>query len=532
MKYSSIIAAFFLFSCSSSISPVDDAIDKQIYHVGNGSEPQGLDPHVVTGVPEHNILIALSEGLTASNPKGGENVSGAAKSWKISEDGLVYKFFLHENGKWSNGDSVTADDFVWSWKRILTASLGSQYPDMLYYVVGAEDYHKGITDDFSKVGIKALDDLTLEVTLKNPTPFFIGLLSHYSTWPVHKETVLKHGSIDDRNGLWTRPGNFVGNGAFKLKEWELNNKIILERNPHYWDANTVKLNEIHYYPVSNIMTEDRMFRSGQLHLTYDTPSQKCPSYLESNPNMRTSPYMGQYFYRINTKNSILQDVRVRKALSLSIDRKTIVEKVTQCGEKAAISITPPGANGYFPQTSLDFDPQKAKQLLIEAGYENGEDIKGLEILFNTNENHRKIALAVQQMWKQNLGISVELVNQDWKVYLAREMIGDYSISRAGWIGDYEDPNTFLDLFRPNRGNNKTGWVNKEYDRLIDLANKTMDQDKRYKLLNAAEEIIMDELPILPIYNYVKDYQISSDVKGFYPNYLDHHHPKYIYLERD
>jgi len=332
--------------------------------------------------------------------------------------------------------------------------------------------------------------------------------------------------------LWTRPGNFVGNGAFKLKEWELNNKIILERNPHYWDANTVKLNEIHYYPVSNIMTEDRMFRSGQIHLTYDTPSQKCPSYLESNPNMRTSPYMGQYFYRINTKNSILQDVRVRKALSLSIDRKTIVEKVTQCGEKAAISITPPGANGYFPQTSLDFDPQKAKQLLIEAGYENGEDIKGLEILFNTNENHRKIALAVQQMWKQNLGISVELVNQDWKVYLAREMIGDYSISRAGWIGDYEDPNTFLDLFRPNRGNNKTGWVNKEYDRLIDLANKTMDQDKRYKLLNAAEEIIMDELPILPIYNYVKDYQISSDVKGFYPNYLDHHHPKYIYLERD
>ena len=274
MKYSPIIAAFFLFSCSSSISPVDDAIDKQIYHVGNGSEPQGLDPHVVTGVPEHNILIALSEGLTASNPKGGENVSGAAKSWKISEDGLVYKFFLHENGKWSNGDSVTADDFVWSWKRILTASLGSQYPDMLYYVVGAEDYHKGITDDFSKVGIKALDDLTLEVTLKNPTPFFIGLLSHYSTWPVHKETVLKHGSIDDRNGLWTRPGNFVGNGAFKLKEWELNNKIILERNPHYWDANTVKLNEIHYYPVSNIMTEDRMFRSGQLHLTYDTTISK------------------------------------------------------------------------------------------------------------------------------------------------------------------------------------------------------------------------------------------------------------------
>ena len=190
------------------------------------------------------------------------------------------------------------------------------------------------------------------------------------------------------------------------------------------------------------------------------------------------------------------------------------------------------ANGYYPKTTLDFDPAKAKQLLIEAGYESGNDITGLEILFNTSENHRKIALAIQQMWKENLGISVELVNQDWKVYLSREMIGDYSISRAGWIGDYEDPNTFLDLFRPNRGNNKTGWENDEYDQLVELANKTLDKNKRYDLLNKAEEILMEELPVIPIYTYVKDYQISSDVKGFFPNYLDHHHPKYIYLERD
>jgi oligopeptide transport system substrate-binding protein len=242
--------------------------------------------------------------------------------------------------------------------------------------------------------------------------------------------------------------------------------------------------------------------------------------------------MGQYFYRINTNHPILKDVRVRKALSLSIDRQKIVDRVTQCGESAAISITPPGANGYMPETTLEFNPEKAKMLLIEAGYEDGSKLEGLEILFNTNENHRKIALAVQQMWQQNLGVSVELVNQDWKVYLAREMIGDFTISRAGWIGDYEDPNTFLDLFRPNRGNNKTGWSNAEYDNNVEQANRTMNQKERYILLNKAEKIIMDELPILPVYSYVKDYQISSDVKGFYPNYLDHHHPKYIYLERD
>jgi oligopeptide transport system substrate-binding protein len=306
----------------------------------------------------------------------------------------------------------------------------------------------------------------------------------------------------------------------------------VERNPFYWDAKTVKLNEIHYYPVTNIMTEDIMFRAGQLHLTYDVPAQKCPSYIKDNPNMKTDPYMGQYFYRINTNHPILKDVRVRKALSLSIDRQKIVDRVTQCGESAAISITPPGANGYMPETTLEFNPEKAKMLLIEAGYEDGSELEGLEILFNTNENHRKIALAVQQMWQQNLGVSVELVNQDWKVYLAREMIGDFTISRAGWIGDYEDPNTFLDLFRPNRGNNKTGWSNAEYDNYVEQANKTMDQKERYILLNKAEKIIMNELPILPVYSYVKDYQISSDVKGFYPNYLDHHHPKYIYLERD
>ena len=308
------LTLIFLIGCSENISPVDSGLEQQIYHHGNGSEPQGIDPHIVTGVPEHHILISLCEGLTIPNPnpKGSDGyIPGTAESWSISDDGKEYIFKLNKNAKWSNGDPVTADDFVWSWKRILTASLGSQYPDMLYYLVGAYEYHNGQIDNFDEVGVKALDTHTLKVNLKNPTPFFIGLLSHYSTWPVHKETVLKHGDIDDRNGEWTRPGNFVCNGPFQLKTWELNNKIVVEKNPHYYDASMVRLNEIHYYPVSNVMTEDRMFRAGQLHLTSSMPTQKCPIYIEEkNPNLKIDPYMGTYFYRINTENETFSDVRV------------------------------------------------------------------------------------------------------------------------------------------------------------------------------------------------------------------------------
>ena len=528
-----LLTFFVLIGCSSSEAPVDSAVESKIFHYGNGTEPQGLDPHIVTGVPEHHLLLSLCEGLTSSNPKGGDSLPGAAASWDISDDGKVYTFYLQENGKWSNGDMVTADDYVWSWKRILTPSLGSQYPDMLYYVVNAEEFHTGSLNDFSKVGVKAIDDLILQVTLKEPTPFFLGLLSHYSTWAVHKETVLKHGAIDDRNGQWTRPGNFVCNGPFNLKSWELNKKIIVEKNPLYWDSDMVELNEMHFYPISVEMTEERMFRAGQLHVTSTFPSSKCtPDIKETNPNIQIHPYMGTYFYRFNTKNEVLSDVRVRKALAYSIDREKIVETVTKCGQIPAYSFTPPGSNGFFPDTKIPYDVELAKELLKEAGYESGIDFPKLEILFNTSEGHRKVALAVQQMWQQNLGINVELVNQDWKVYLSREMIGDFQVSRAGWIGDYEDPNTFLDTLRPNRGNNKTGWENPEFDRLVALANATLDQDERYEILMQAERLLIDEMPIAPIYTYVRVYQLHEDVKGWYPNILSHHHPKYIRIERD
>ena len=304
---STLLLLAFVTSCGENISPVDSGLEQQIFHFGNGAEPQGLDPHIVTGVPEHHLLIALCEGLTSSNPKGGAPLPGMAESWTLNEDGTVYTFNINQNAKWSNGDQVIADDFVWSWKRVLTPSLGSQYTDMLYYVKNAKQFYNGEIKDFSMVGVKAIDTYTLEVTLENPTPFFLGLLSHYSTWPVHKDTVLKHGEIDDRNGQWTRPGNFVCNGPFQLKSWELNNKIVVEKNPFYWDSEIVKLNEMHFYPISNSMTEDRMFRAGQLHYTSTVPAQKCPVYIEEgNSALKIDPYMGTYFYRTNTLHPVLK----------------------------------------------------------------------------------------------------------------------------------------------------------------------------------------------------------------------------------
>ena len=532
-KYYIFFLCITVLSCSQQEPLLDTALDNQILHWGNGSEPQSLDPHIATGVPEHHVLIALCEGLTITNPKGGDNLPGVAQAWDISDDGLIYTFFLQPNAKWSNGDDLIAEDFVWSWKRILTASLGSQYPDMLYYLKNAEEYHAGKIKDFSEVGVEAIDAKTLKVTLRAPTPFFTKLLSHYSTWPVHKKTILNFGEIDNRNGEWTRPGNFVCNGPMKLKSWELNKKIIVDKNPMYWDYKQVQLNEIHYYPVVNESTEDRMFRAGQLHVTNVVPLEKCPVYLEqNNPNLRVDPYMGTYFYRTNTTIDSLNNKKVRKALAYAIDRKMIVDNVSKCGQQPAYSFTPPGSAGYEPNTEIPYDPELAKQLLAEAGYENGANFPVLEILFNTQEGHRKIALAIQQMWQENLNINVELVNQDWKVYLSRERIGDFQISRAGWIGDYVDPNTFLDTLRANRGNNKTGWTNDTYETLMQKANSTNDNALRYDLLGQAEKILIDEMPIIPIYTYVRQYQISSDVKGWHPNFLDHHHPKFVYLERD
>ena len=517
-------------SCSESIKPVDSAVAEQILYIGNGTEPQDLDPHIVTGVPESKVLMALLEGLVIRNPNGPDPLPGVAKDWDISGDGKTYTFYLRDDAVWSNGDKVTARDFVYSWNRMLMPSLGSKYPDMLYDVVGAEDFNKGKITDFSEVGVKALNQTTLQVVLRNPAPYFLELLCHYTTRPVHKDTIEKHGSMDTAGSQWTRPANFVGNGPFLLKTWELNKVIIVEKNPKYWNESIVRLNEIHFFPIDNASREDLMFRSGQLHVTGTVPPEKVESYKEKYPeNIQVDPYYGTYYYRFNTNKKPFENKLVRKALSLALDRTLIVEKVTKGGQLEAFSFTPPDPDSYFPPTKLEYNPEKAKELLKKSGY-SSDTLPTIDLLYNTSEGHQKLAQAIQQMWKTTLGIDVTLTNTDWKVYLSRQSIGDFQIARAGWIGDYIDPKSFLDMMVTGRGNNQTGWSNKEYDNLLVKASNSTSQQERFNYFYEAEKILIDEMPIIPIYTYTRIYMLHEDVQGWGNNILDSRPYQFVYLE--
>ncbi len=531
INIASLLLVVFLSACGGSESKVDSALTEQILYFGNGTEPKDLDPHTVTGVPESHILMALLEGLVMRHPEGLDPLPAVAESWIISKDGKTYIFNLRESAIWSNGDPVTASDFVWAWERMLSPSLGSKYPDMLYDVVNAEEFNKGIITDFSKVGVKSLGAKKLSVKLKNPAPYFLGLLAHYTTRPVHRPTIEKFGEIDTIGSKWTRPGNFVGNGPFTLEDWQLNKVLKVKKNTLYWDADKVRLNGIHFFPVDNATREDLMFRNGQLHVTSTVPLEKIEVYSKQYPDLiHIDPYFGTYYLRVNVKKAPFDNKLVRKALSLSINRKEIVEKVAKGGQIPAFSFTPPDPNSYFPSTTLEFDPVLAQSLLKEAGVSQ-EKLPAFEYLYNTSEGHQKLAQAFQQMWKQNLNIDVGLVNTDWKVYLSRQSIGDYTIARAGWIGDYPDPKTFLDMMVSGRGNNQTGWSNDEYDNLLIKAAQSTSQEERFKHFYKAEQILMDELPIIPIYTYTRVYMLNQDVKGWSPNLLDAHPYQFVYLER-
>ncbi len=505
----------------------------QILYLGNGTEIAGLDPHTVTGVPENNVISALFEGLVGEHPRDLKPIPGIAQSWKVSNNGKTYIFKLNKKAKWSNGDPILASDFVYSWQRILNAKLGAEYAYQLYYLKNAKAYHKGKINNFSNVGVHALNPKVLRVDLENPTPFFLSILQHYPTFPVHRGTIEKYGGMTVRGSAWTRPENIVTSGPFHLKRWDLNKVIEVVKSPTYWDAEKVKLKEIHFYPTESRQTEERMFRSGKLHKTENVPLNKIAVYRKKNPSvLRVEPYLGIYYYLINTTKKAFKDVRVRHALSLSIDRKKIVERVTKGGQVAANGFTPPGVGGYQPGTKIEFNPIKAKQLLAEAGYPAGKNFPTFEILYNTAEEHRTIAEAIQQMWKINLGLNVTLSNQDWKVYLDTRKQLNYDVARAAWIGDYLDPSTFLDLFVKDGGNNHTGWHNQKYDALLQKTYQEKSLKKRHQLFQEMEALIVKEFPVIPIYVYTRTYLIRPEVKGFFPNVLDHHSWKYVYLETD
>jgi oligopeptide transport system substrate-binding protein len=522
------ILCLALVACGGSDRPADVAAKNGILLMGNGAEPMSLDPHLVTGVPENKIISALIEGLIAYHPTDDDEPEpGVAEAWEHNEDYSVWRFRLRDNARWTNGDPVTAGDFVYSWQRMLSPALGSQYAEMLYVIRNAEAFHQGRIRDFGQVGVKALDDRTLEVTLAGSTPHFLPMLKHYSFYPVNPRAVEQHGGMTERQNRWSTVENYVGNGPFRLAQWTTNQIIRVEKNPQYWDADRVRLNEIHFFPIENVNSEETAFRAGRLHVTNTVSPDRIPTYRQSMADqLRIDPYLGTYFLRLNVNRAPFNDPRVREALNLAVDRQLIVDRVAQGGQRPASGFVPAGLDEYEPMDRVRFNPERARQLLAEAGFPGGRGFPRKEILINTSEAHRKIAEAVQAMWREHLGIDVGIYNQEWKVYLDSQSNLDYDIARAGWIGDYPHPMTFLEIFTTGNGNNDTGWSNPRYDALIRQAQAGSPED-RLRLLREAETILMTELPVVPLYWYTRTYLLDPRVQGWNPTLLDNRPYKYV-----
>jgi oligopeptide transport system substrate-binding protein len=513
------LSALILAGCGARETAVEAATRDGILLMNNGAEPRDLDPHVVTGMPENRVIKGLLEGLVGEHPTTSEKiVPGMAERWESNADNSVWTFYLRE-AYWSNGDRVTAGDFVYAYQRILNPEFGAPYASMLFRVKHAEDYNKGIVTDFSEVGFRVLDPAVLQVELDGPTPYFPLMLIHYTWFPVHPPTIEKFDAFARRDSGWTRPEGYVGNGPFVLKEWKPNQRIIIEKSPTYWDADSVSLNGIHFFPVQDTQTENRMYQTGQLHKTNGVPYNLRDRYrAENNPALREDPMFATGYLGLNTRRDALADRRVRQALSLTLDRALIIDKVTKNGQPAG-GFVPPTMDAYPAASALPYDPERARSLLAEAGYPGGAGFPVIDFLITNSDTSRTFAEVVQEMWRTELGISINILNKEWQVLIAEMDSGNFDIFLLSWIGDYLDPATFLKIMRTGDGNNRTGFANPAYDALIAEANQQSSLDQRYALLAQAEAILMREVPILPITWSRNMYLLHPDVQGWAPKPL-------------
>ncbi|MGZ8938410.1 MAG: peptide ABC transporter substrate-binding protein [Limisphaerales bacterium] len=485
----------------------------------NGKEPESLDPGTVVGQPDGRVVQAVFEGLTRYNATNASPEPGLALRWDISADGKFYTFHLRTNALWSTGERITAHDVVFSWFRVLEPATASDYVGNLFYIKGAEDFHLGRTKR-EEVGIKALDDLTLEVELVNPTAFFLDLCAFPTQAVVHRGTIEKH------KDQWLKARPLPVSGAYELVSWRLNDRIRLRKNPHYWDAANTAIETVDLFPVNSPNTALNLFVNGEVDIVWDkdvVPTELL-DVLSKRKDFHRFNYLGTYFLRMNVTRPPFNDVRVRKALALAVDRARIDTILKGSGNVANFYV-PPLPNYKSPE-GLTYAPDLARQFLKEAGFEGGKGLRRLEYMFNTSRDHEKIAVQLQAMWKEELGIQVDLRSVEWKVYLNAQSSLDYDISRSAWIGDYADPNTFLDMFMSNNPNNRMGWKNDRYDELMRTANATTEVPARAKILQEAESLLIrEEFPIVPIYIYVGYNLFDPEViKGIYndENIRDEH----------
>jgi oligopeptide transport system substrate-binding protein len=493
----------------------------------NQAEPASLDPAVSTGVPDARILRALFEGLTRPDPATNQPLPGVAERWTTSADGLLWSFHLRESARWSNGDPVTAQDFVYSLRRVLDPRTASRTAYLLWCIDGAQDYTASSPEfppDPAGLGIDAPSPRELRIRLRRPAPYLASLLAYHTFAPVHRRCLEEHGP------LWMKPENIVGNGPFTLTERRLRDRIRLERSETYWGREEVALQSVVAYAAGGITTQLNMYLLGDVDWMVKPPPGLYRS-LEGREDLVVGGQLGSTFMRFNTwggpfadppRDSPFRDVAVRTALTLALDRHALARDVMRGGQEPLDSYVPAGLADYEPAVLPPPDVERARTLLAEAGYPDGKGFPRFALLYPHNETTRDFCEAVATRWRRTLGIECELVNQVFGVYLDSSASGLYDVAWGAWIGDYLDPSTFLEVFLGNSGNNRTGWSNPRYDALVQEAGGEPDVSRRASLYQQAEAILLEELPIAPVYQRVNINLVSPRVQGFHDNLLDMH----------
>lgn len=503
----------------------------------NGAEPDSIDPAKIRGQPEGRVAYALFEGLTRFNIDA-QPEPGMAEKWEVTPDGRTYTFHLRPGVKWSNGEDFTMEDFRWSWLRAMRDP-ACDYSYQFNYIRGAEAYvtaEDGKRPDPSTIGIKVVDPQTLVVELNNPTSYFPNLCAFYTFMPVHRKSI----ELAERRGeSWLRPGQWpqdgqpgagqdrlVNNGAFRLEIWRLNDRIRLRKNDAYWDAANVKMKTVDVLPVQSPNTAFNYYYSGIADIMMDksmVPTSLVDE-LKSRPDYHATPIAGTYFFRFNVTRKPWSDPRVRQAFAMVVKKSTLTEKVTRAGEKPIDAFTPDGLAGYHPPDGLKRDPDRARKLLAEAGYPNGQGFPVVHYLYtNKTETDEKAAVELQNMFREELGVNIQLSKQEWAVYLNSLSNLDFDFARSSWVGDYEDPNTFLDMFQKGGGNNNTGWTDPHYDELIAQAAKEPDVQKRFAIFQEAEKMILEQAVVVPLWSYVVImFYDDNKLTGVHGNLTDEH----------
>lgn len=603
--------------------------EENILRIGNGAEPRSSDPHKTAGIPENTIMMNIYEGLTTYNPRTLAPVPAMATRWESQERAKVWIFQLRKGITFSDGKPITADDFVYSWRRIIDPETASPYASLMYYVKNGPAIAEGKTrlkdastgkfvadpqsgqdlvtseaelkrarrivqlqaigevvpvaksdlehagqyqlkdsngqivsfaegdaepDTYlskdqlegapalvrladgkqlvpytlADLGVQAVDDYTLRVEMEKPTAFFPKMTPHYAFTVVPRHVIEKYGDAN-----WTKPRNFVGNGPFKIIEHIPYSQIVLGRNPRYWDRESVKLDKVYLIPIIEESQNANLYRAGEIDtmLSNYLPAPLIRE-LRQKKDYQGGPQFTTYYYDLNVRRKPFTDIRVRQALNLSVNKEDIAYKYVGRGEIPAYTFVPPGVPGYVPLPGPRYDPVKARKLLAAAGFPDGKGFPTITIYYNTLENHRNVAQAVQRMWKEQLNIKVQLQNEEWQTFQARRERRDYDVARDAWIGDYIDPSTFLDLLTEDTLNNHPGWVDPKYIRRMAEANAEPDERKRSRLLQEAEAYMIEQAPIVPIFYQALTYLKKPWVQGWYPNLLDQHPLKYVSIDRD